>query len=296
MSRMNPISPRSARGGSPARINSTPRPPAAAPRAAAQPARAAQPQTPLWQRGVSFFEQNRERLGSNARSGVSAFNSLRQARDLRRGFSAVDTSNSRMANLNRTRRLATPVYTVANNAVRLPGQIATAGRDLRQALRTGNTADWQRAIASTRESVASARTIAQQAPQARVGLQVGFNAARRLAPGLVDRFMGSAARLAESSAGRMATRLATRAAESSAGRIAARGLGRLVPAANTGIALLDSAEAVRAWRDPNASTGRRITSTLTAAGSWVAATNIPVVSQLGAAFSTLSSIVGSWFS
>ena len=59
-----------------------------------------------------------------------------------------------------------------------------------------------------------------------------------------------------------------------------KGLGRLVPVMNVGIAALDGAQFVSDMRDPDAGVGRRVASGVTAGLSAVAATNIPVVSQV----------------
>jgi hypothetical protein len=93
------------------------------------------------------------------------------------------------------------------------------------------------------------------------------------------------------------------AAAKAAGKAVARGAlkaggkaaGRFVPGLNIAIAGLDTATAVATLADPKASTGKKVTSCITAAGSIVAATNIPVVSQIGAAVSTVSSFIGSFF-
>jgi hypothetical protein len=68
--------------------------------------------------------------------------------------------------------------------------------------------------------------------------------------------------------------------------------GRFAPGANVAMAALDTANAVATWRDPKASTAAKVTSGITALGSIAAATNIPVVSQVGAAVSTVSTIAG----
>lgn len=73
---------------------------------------------------------------------------------------------------------------------------------------------------------------------------------------------------------------------------AAKLAGRFAPGLNVGIAALDTANAARTIADPKASVAAKVTSGITAAGSIVAATNIPVVSQIGAAVSTASTVVG----
>lgn len=68
--------------------------------------------------------------------------------------------------------------------------------------------------------------------------------------------------------------------------------GRFVPGVNVAIAGADAAAFYATMRDPKASVGKKVTAGITAAGSALAATNIPVVSQVGGAVSTVSSIVG----
>jgi hypothetical protein len=84
---------------------------------------------------------------------------------------------------------------------------------------------------------------------------------------------------------------AAKVATKAAGPLA-RMAGRFAPGANVAMAALDTANAVATWRDPKASTAAKITSGITALGSIAAATNIPVVSQVGAAVSTVSTIAG----
>jgi len=73
---------------------------------------------------------------------------------------------------------------------------------------------------------------------------------------------------------------------------AAKAAGRFAPGLNVGIAALDTALAAKTIADPKASIASKVTSGITAAGSIVAATNIPIVSQVGAAVSTASSVAG----
>jgi hypothetical protein len=73
---------------------------------------------------------------------------------------------------------------------------------------------------------------------------------------------------------------------------AAKLAGRFAPGLNIGIAALDAGIAARTWADPKSTTAAKVTSTITAAGSAAAATNIPIVSQIGAGISAASSITG----
>ncbi|QRK12669.1 hypothetical protein JQX13_23120 [Archangium violaceum] len=67
---------------------------------------------------------------------------------------------------------------------------------------------------------------------------------------------------------------------------------RFVPGLNVAMAGLDIANAVKTIKDPNASLGDKITSGIVAGGSALAATNIPIVSQIGGAISTGASVAG----
>ena len=105
----------------------------------------------------------------------------------------------------------------------------------------------------------------------------------------------SAAKTVLREGGEAAAKAATKAVAKGAAKTAAKAAGRFVPGVNIAIAGLDTATAAATLADPKASTGKKVTSVITAAGSIVAATNIPVVSQIGAAVSTVSSFIGSFF-
>lgn len=290
-----------------------PTPPRNAPQQAARPQRQAraQPQT-LLQQGVSFFEQNRSQLTRLGTAGMRANTQLTDARNAyrrvqrsantpnRQPVTFVRNSTTSMGRALRPARIAGGLYGFANNVRRLPGQGATAFRDIRTALRSGSTQDRVRAERSSRQALHTASTVADTAAAARRNLRAANFAAprlaRRYAPQLTQRLGTAATRLAESSAARAATRVLTNRAVTTTARIAARTAGRFVPGVNVAIAALDIREARRALADPNASTGRRVTSVVTALGSSIAATNIPIVSQIGGAISTVSSAIGAFFS
>lgn len=67
--------------------------------------------------------------------------------------------------------------------------------------------------------------------------------------------------------------------------------GRFVPGVNVAIAAADTYTAARTLANPRASTWNKARTSVTALGSIVAATNIPVVSQIGAAISIGSSLL-----
>jgi hypothetical protein len=68
--------------------------------------------------------------------------------------------------------------------------------------------------------------------------------------------------------------------------------GRFAPGLNVAMAGLDTATAIATWVNPKASIAAKVTSGITALGSIAAATNIPIVSQVGAAVSVASTVAG----
>jgi hypothetical protein len=97
----------------------------------------------------------------------------------------------------------------------------------------------------------------------------------------------------------VATALKTAETATKAAGAAAKGAGsvaklagRFAPGLNVGIAALDVGIAVKTITDPKASIAAKVTSGITALGSVAAATNIPIVSQVGAAVSIASTAVG----
>lgn len=73
-------------------------------------------------------------------------------------------------------------------------------------------------------------------------------------------------------------------------RVGAQAAGRFVPALNIGIAALDTKQMVDVCSDPRASLWKKGGSVVTAGASWVAASNIPIVSQVGAGVSLVSGL------
>lgn len=194
------------------------------------------------------------------------------------------------------------VLSAGVNATELTRHVATnrATRDAARAL--------QQATPNVPAEVrnAAARTAAGEVVMERATTEVAERAAMRsggeaaraggqtLAAG-VGAPNRAAARALLQEGGEAAARAATGSVARSAVATGARAAGRFVPGVNVAIAALDTASAAAALRDPNASTGRRITSVVTAAGSVAAATNIFGVSQVGAAVSGVSSFFGSFF-
>jgi len=107
--------------------------------------------------------------------------------------------------------------------------------------------------------------------------------------------MGATGRTAGRALLRDASKEAGDAAIRAAARAGAKALGkaalRFVPGVNAAIAACDVAVMVATFRDPNAGAIMKASSVGVALGSVVAATNIPVISQVGGAFSLASSMV-----
>ena len=78
-------------------------------------------------------------------------------------------------------------------------------------------------------------------------------------------------------------------------KTAGKAAARFVPGANVAMAAADARAAALALADPTASTFGKATAVATAAGSLLAATNIPIVSQVGGAIATASDFVGMFF-
>jgi predicted HicB family RNase H-like nuclease len=172
-------------------------------------------------------------------------------------------------------------------------------RDIRQALKTRSTEDIEKAFSSSKEVLSSAKDIAEAAPQARQSLRVLGKVAQRMAPKVSARVAGAASKVAASAGGKVAAKVAQKVAGNAVAKAGTKALGkaagRFAPGVNVAIAVADSASFVKTLRDPKASVGAKITSGVTALGSIAAATNIPVVSQVGAGVSLVSSVVGGWF-
>jgi hypothetical protein len=104
-----------------------------------------------------------------------------------------------------------------------------------------------------------------------------------------------AAKAALDSGGKAAAEAALEAGAKSAAGPIARAAGRFAPGVNIAIAAFDTANAAATLNDKTASSGKKITACITAVGSICAATNIPVLSQIGAGVSVVSSLVGGFF-
>jgi hypothetical protein len=80
--------------------------------------------------------------------------------------------------------------------------------------------------------------------------------------------------------------------------VAGKAAGRFIPGVNDVIAVADTAVAAKSWSDlanHKGSMSKAIGNSVTALGSIAAATNIPIVSQIGAGVSVVSSLVTGFF-
>lgn len=118
--------------------------------------------------------------------------------------------------------------------------------------------------------------------------RAGAQAAAREAAKTTLRSASPAARAA---ALRAAGSAGARAATGGTAKALARAAGRFAPGVNVAVAAYDTAVAVKDLADPKASWIKKAASVATAAGSGVAATNIPILSQVGAGLSVLTGLV-----
>lgn len=94
-------------------------------------------------------------------------------------------------------------------------------------------------------------------------------------------------------AGKVATKAAETAVVKTVAKTTAKAAARFVPGANVAMAAADAHHAYKTLKDPKASAWQKGTAVVTAIGSAAAATNIPIVSQVGAAVATVASIAES---
>lgn len=189
-------------------------------------------------------------------------------------------------------KLGQGIYGAATKA---PGAI----RDIRQAIKTRSTQDIGKALSSTKDVLSSVKDIAEAAPKARQALRVLGRVAQRVAPKVSARVAQVASKVAAKAGGKVLSKVAQKVAGSAIAKAGAKALGkaagRFAPGVNIAMAAIDTASFVNTMRDPKAGVGAKITSGVTALGSIAAATNIPIVSQVGAGVSLVSSIVGGFF-
>ncbi|WNG57001.1 hypothetical protein F0U59_21240 [Archangium gephyra] len=192
----------------------------------------------------------------------------------------------------------------AENGIKAAGSgaslVSTAANVAKGAIETGNLIRNFRGIRD-----AAAQTMLQRAPDAARSVvnRVAGEAAQQVLDGASRQVTrGAAARVATEgleAAARAGASAARGAAPHVLAATAGRAASRFVPGLNVAIAAADTAafgsEVANAIRTGEPNWGKLATGGITALGSIAAATNIPVVSQVGAAVSTVSSLVGSFF-
>ena len=158
----------------------------------------------------------------------------------------------------------------------------------------GNVSNYRAAANATRTAFTQAAPQATRAVTNRVVTAAAREAVEGGSRQVVRAVAARAAGEGLEAAGRIGAN-AARAAVHGGGTALARNAARFAPGLNVAIAALATAAAIRTIADPTASPGKKITAGITALGSIAAATNIPVVSQVGAVVSTVSSFVGAFF-
>lgn len=127
----------------------------------------------------------------------------------------------------------------------------------------------------------------------------GAKAIQKAGVNAIDDVVAAGAKLATKSVSKGAAKAAGRAAAATAAKggakLLAKSAGRLVPGMNIAMAAIDTAEAAKIISDPKASTTKKVAAGFTAAASAVAATNIPVVSQVAGVASIAGSLIRDWF-
>ena len=218
------------------------------------------------------FRQAGRNLGSAASSGLEGSRSGLLAT---RGALAI-------RDVGIARRGATAAVQSFRAAGGFAGLAPAAARTLEASVAAGGS---RIATAAASRSAATARL-------ADAGVEVGNRAITRA----TTHAGTEVATRVSAEAGEAALRAGTRAGASTVGRAAAR----FVPGVNVAMAAVDTGLAARdtyrAVQNPTpANIGRAAFSGVTALGSVAAATNIPVVSQIGAGVSVVSSFIGSLF-
>lgn len=214
----------------------------------------------------------------------------------------------------------------------VPSAALRAAHDVKRALSTGNSGDVAQAAESVGGAATTAAQAATDGAKA-ASTAVQYSASKRAAKAAIQAADPSVTRAAASAASkaiaekvtekaaagasnRVISRAATaagnevvsnpavmraagRAAAKSAGNATVKSLGkaaaRFAPGVNVAIAAYDAGVMAKDLADPKASTTRKVASVITAVGSGAAATNIPVVSQIGAGVALVSGMVREFF-
>ncbi len=127
-------------------------------------------------------------------------------------------------------------------------------------------------------------------------LKVDIKKLQKTAPSIAKKLSNpkAAAKVAERAAANKMGRGALKTTIKVAERFGVKGAGRLIPGANVAMAGIDVASAINTQRDSRKTNWQKAAAWVTAGGSVAAATNIPIVSQVGAGVSLVSDAIGSF--
>lgn len=215
-------------------------------------------------------------------SGANATKAAVETRKLSRNFQTARAHLTRqLANQNTLRN-----KTLVNRAVRRSATAVVNGRGERGVAKMLKPAmaNPARANSIARRAVAigARRPLAVQGPVAGKVLRP----LRKAAAPVVGKVLRPLGKVAASPVGKVLVK--------NGAKVAAKAAGRFVPGLNVAIAAADAATAYQTFFDKKSSNGKKAAAIVTALGSAAAATNIPVVSQVGAGVSAVSSFVGGW--
>lgn len=184
------------------------------------------------------------------------------------------------------------------------GLMGTAKGGLETGGLIGNYLNAKGAASSAFQAVApgASRSVLDTASKAAANMSLAGTGSSRGIMDMVKAGMGEGDTIAgvmgaaNRAGGRQLLRNGTSAALSGAAHAGTSTLGkaaaRFAPGMNVAIAGLDTANFISTLNDDKASMGKKITSGITAAGSLVSASNIPIASQIGAGVSAISGLVG----
>ncbi|WP_224243069.1 hypothetical protein [Hyalangium gracile] len=220
--------------------------------------------------------------------------------DARQGFRSGASAEERDKAIGSVATAAKTTLSSVKGATELGRDATKIGSTYRQASKAfkaaapeaTRAARFAAASTATKEVLGGATKVNEIASAARGAVSDLVGGARRAVPSIMGGGTTKAANRALTTAAKEA---AGAAVAKTAAKTAAKAGGRFVPGLNVAIAAADAATAYATVRDPKASTTKKVASVVTALGSAAAATNIPVVSQAGAAVSAVSSFVGGLF-
>ena len=249
---------------------------------------------------ATAFKTGQKTLGlvNNLRALPGQVNTAIQ--DARQGFRSGATQQERDKAIGSVATASKTTLSTLKSGLELGRDAAKVGGTYRAASKAFSSvapnatraARFAAASTATKEALGGATQVNKVAEASRGAVSKLVGNARTAVPDLMGGGTTKAANRALTSAAKEA---AGAAVAKTVGKTAAKAAGRFVPGVNVAIAAADAASAYSTLRDPSASTTKKVSSVVTALGSAAAATNIPVVSQVGAAVSTVSSFVGGLF-